>query len=249
MVKTIATSITLAFLFAGNAAQSAEEGFDSIFDGKTLKGWDGNRDFWSVKDGAITGITTAENPTKGNTFIVWRGGEVADFELRLQFRIQGGNSGVQYRSKEVDKWVVSGYQADFDGPGGWTGTLYEERGRGVLAKRGNKVIISDSGEKKTIEKTASEEEILSVVKKEDWNDYTIIARGNHLVQILNGKVTVDVTDEQAAKAAQKGLLALQLHAGPPMTVQFRQIRIKHLKTKKIAFMAGTRSHGYGSQDP
>ena len=169
MVKTIATSITLAFLFAGNAAKSAEEGFDSIFDGKTLKGWDGNRDFWSVKDGAITGITTAENPTKGNTFIVWRGGEVADFELRLQFRIRGGNSGVQYRSKEVDKWVISGYQADFDGPGGWTGTLYEERGRGVLAKRGNKVIISDSGEKKTIEKTASEEEILSVVKKEDWN--------------------------------------------------------------------------------
>ena len=248
MVKTIATSITLAFLFAVNAAQSAEEGFDSIFDGKTLKGWDGNRDYWSVKDGAITGITTAENPTKGNTFIVWRGGEVADFELRLQFRIQGGNSGVQYRSKEVDKWVISGYQADFDGPGGWTGTLYEERGRGVLAKRGNKVIISDSGEKRTTGKTATEEEILSVVKKEDWNDYTIIARGNHLVQILNGKVTVDVTDEQAGKAARKGLLALQLHAGPPMTVQFRQIRIKHLKTKKIAFMAGTRSHGYGSHE-
>ena len=133
MFRTILKSIALAFLFAVNVTQSSEVGFDSIFDGKTLKGWDGNPDFWSVKDGAITGITTPTNPTKGNTFIVWRGGEIADFELRLQFRIRGGNSGVQYRSKEVDKWVISGYQADFDGPGGWTGTLYEERGRGVLA--------------------------------------------------------------------------------------------------------------------
>ena len=227
---------------------TAEDGFDSIFDGKSLKGWDGNPDFWSVRDGAITGQTTKENPTKGNTFIVWREGEVADFELRLQFRIVGGNSGIQYRSKEVDKWVISGYQADFDGPGGWTGTLYEERGRGVLAKRGNKILITETGEKKAAGKTTPEADILAAIKKEDWNDYTIIASGNRLVQIINGKTTIDVTDEQATKAAKNGLLALQLHAGPPMTVQFKNIRIKRYKQKKIAFMAGTRSHGYGSHE-
>ena len=98
--------------------QADEVGFKSIFDGKTLKGWDGNPAFWTVKEGAITGQTTPDNPTKGNTFIVWREGELADFELRLQFRIKGGNSGIQYRSKEVSKWVIAGYQADFDGAGG-----------------------------------------------------------------------------------------------------------------------------------
>jgi hypothetical protein len=128
--------------------QSKEGGFEAIFDGKSLEGWDGNPEFWSVEDGAITGTTTAEKPTKGNTFIIWRKGELDDFELRLQFKIVGGNSGIQYRSKEVpnSKWVIGGYQADFDGATGWTGTLYEERGRAILAKRGQKATIA-TGEK------------------------------------------------------------------------------------------------------
>ena len=167
-MKRIISSLLFCLTFLLSPLLNAEEvGFKSIFDGKTLKGWDGNADFWSVKDGAITGITTKEMPTKGNTFIVWREGKVSDFELRLQFRITGGNSGIQYRSKEVSKWVMSGYQADFDGSGAWTGTLYEERGRGVLAKRGNKVEITDTGEKKTTGTTSTEQEILAAVKKEE----------------------------------------------------------------------------------
>ncbi|MEC7566995.1 MAG: DUF1080 domain-containing protein, partial [Planctomycetota bacterium] len=137
---------SIAFLLT-SLSLTGDDGFIPIFDGKTLTDWDGNPDFWSVEDGAITGTTTKENPTKGNTFIIWRGGTPGDFELRLQFRISGGNSGIQYRSREVSKWVISGYQADFDGPGAWTGTLYEEKGRGVLAKRGNRISIDPSGKR------------------------------------------------------------------------------------------------------
>ena len=202
MTRFINTLLCVALLTSTFTSHASEDGFESIFNGQTLEGWDGNPDFWSVKDGAITGITTPENPTKGNTFIVWRNGQLGDFELRLQFRIVGGNSGVQYRSKEVSKWVVAGYQADFDGSGAWTGTLYEERGRGVLAKRGNKVVIGKNGEKQNAGNTATEQEILEAVKKEDWNDYTIIAKGNHLIQILNGKVTIDVVDHQQDRGSK-----------------------------------------------
>jgi hypothetical protein len=222
-----ATCIVLAIAFAAPAV--AEEGAKSLFNGKDLSGWEGNTAFWSVRDGAITAQTTAENPTKGNTFLIWKGGELENFELRLKFRIVGGNSGIQYRSKDLGNFVVGGYQADFDGGGAWTGTLYEERGRGVLAKRGSKVVIEADGKKTDAGTTTPEQEILSSVKKEDWNEYVIIAQGNHLVQKINGLVTVDVVDKQSDKAAAKGILALQLHAGPPMTVQFKDIELKPLK--------------------
>ena len=223
-------SLALACLMAFSAvtiSQAAEP--VSIFDGKTLEGWDGREGFWTVEDGAITGTTTAENPTKGNTFIIWTGGDVANFELNLKFRIVGGNSGIQYRSKKVGDWVIAGYQADFDGGNSWTGTLYEEKGRGVLAKRGNKVEITPEGAKKTVGPTTSEKEIVEAVKSEDWNEYRIVAQGNHLQHFVNGKLTIDVTDHQSDKAAQSGLLALQLHAGPPMKVQFKDIQLKQAK--------------------
>lgn len=237
MIKTLtATTIAAVALSIGiSHAADDEEGFVKIFDGKTLKNWDGNPEFWSVEDGAITGTTTKEKPTKGNTFCIWRGGELGDFELRMKFRIgDKGNSGVQFRSKEVanKKWVISGYQADFDAAGGWTGTLYEEKGRGILAKRGNEVVIEADGKKKSVGKTAEEKEIVAAIKKGDeWNDYTIIAEGNKIVQKLNGVVTVKVVDHQEEKRAMTGLLALQLHAGPPMKVQFKDIRVKQEKKK------------------
>lgn len=218
----------LLVLPATFAAAADEEGFKPLFDGKTLEGWDGNEKFWKVEDGAITGQTTKENPTKGNTFIIWRDGKVGDFELRLKFRIVGGNSGIQFRSKEVKKWVIAGYQADFDAGGNWTGTLYEEKGRGIMAKRGNQVVVTEDGKKEAKGKTTPEKEIVEAYKKEEWNDYTIIAKGNHIVLKVNGKVTVDLVDNQASKRAMDGLLALQLHAGPPMKVQFKDIRIKEL---------------------
>ena len=202
-------------------------GFTSLFNGKSLDGWEGKEQFWSVKDGAITGQTTKENPTKGNTFIVWKG-EVSDFELRLKFKMVGGNSGIQYRSKHLGDFVISGYQADIDSTNRYIGILYEEKGRGILAQRGKKVKINADGSKENVGETATDEAILGALKKEDWNDYTVIAKGNHLIQKINGHTTVDVTDEQADKRAMKGLLALQLHAGPPMLIQFKDIYLKKL---------------------
>ena len=131
-------SCVLAISPVGLWAASNGAGYRSLFNGKDLSGWDGNPKFWSVKDGTITGQTTAENPAQGNTFLIWRLGTVEDFELHLSYRIVGGNSGIQYRSKDLGNWVVGGYQADFEAGKVFSGILYDEKGRGILAKRGAK---------------------------------------------------------------------------------------------------------------
>ena len=291
------TALALVGSYTSARAADPEEGFVWMFDGKNLTGWDGDPKFWSVGDGGeIIGRTTKENPTKGNTFLIYRKGEVADFEFRCEFKIEGGNSGIQYRSEEVAKWVIKGYQADFDAAGGWTGSLYEEKGRGVLAKRGNKVLVPAGGKPENKETIAEEKAVVESVKKADWSSYTIIAEGNHLIQKVNGITTVDLTDEDDKAGKKQGLLALQLHAGPPMIVQFRNLRIRHIKpadpakaakpfeaapakkdgasiapqqtirfasarlapaeaaaaakaeSKKIVFVAGKPSHGYGAHE-
>ena len=208
---------------------AAEDAGESLFDGKTLAGWEGNEKFWSVKDGAITGQTTKENPTSGNTFLIWKKGDVADFELRLKFRIVGGNSGIQYRSTDKGNHVVHGYQADFDANHGYIGILYEEGGRGILANRGKKVEISEDGKKTEVGTTEDDKTILADIKKEDWNEYVVIAIGNHLEHKINGHTTIDVIDKQTSKAKASGILALQLHAGPPMLVQFKDIQLKKFR--------------------
>ena len=245
-----------------------ETGFESIFDGKSLEGWDGNPDFWRVEEGTITGQTTADKPTKGNTFIIWRKGKVADFELKLQYRIVGGNSGIQYRSVEMpdSKWVIGGYQADFEAGDKFSGILYEEKFRGILAERGKKTVIGDDHKVKEVGTVGDTKELQSKIKKEDWNDYHVIAKGFHFIHKINGNTTCEVTDEDTSKRRAEGLLALQLHQGPPMKVQFRNIRLKKLASddktnkssqatpdkasgkKKIVFLAGGKSHGYGAHD-
>ncbi len=212
-------------------ADAQDDGFKPLFDGRTLEGWDGKPEFWSVKDGAITGQTTAENPTRGNTFIIWKGGDVGDFELHLKYKIVGGNSGIQYRSASTanDPYVVGGYQADFEAGPTYSGILYEERGRGILCNRAKRVEIAADGKKTETAGPASNEEIVKAIKKEDWNDYVVIAKGNHLIHKINGLQTAEVIDNQTSRAKAKGILALQLHAGPPMTVQFKDIKIKELK--------------------
>lgn len=231
----LGVTLTGAVLAAGG-----EEGFKPLFNGKDLAGWEGLPQFWSVKEGAITGQTTKENPTKGNTFLVWQGGDVTDFELRLSYRIVANNdktfanSGIQYRSKLADPkaFVVGGYQADMEAAKTYSGILYEERGRGILANRGQKVVIkADSADPNkprldVVGSVGKSEEIQAKIKSGDWNEYTIVARGNHLQHFINGVPTIDVVDEQTAKAAKSGILALQLHAGEPMTVQFKNIRLK-----------------------
>jgi len=216
---------------------AAEPGFRSIFNGKDLTGWDGSPKLWSVKDGAITGQTTASNPAKGNTFLIWTNGTPGDFELRCSFKLVPGdsqgfaNSGIQYRSKVVDPsyWVVHGYQADMEAGPTYTGILYEEGMRGIMAGRGEKVVWDKDGKKQVVGSIGNAAAIEASVKKGDWNDYIIIAQGNHLQQFVNGKPTIDLTDEDEAKRALSGVLALQLHAGPPMMAQFKNLRIKVLK--------------------
>lgn len=237
--------------FAAVARADDEEGFRPLFNGTDLTGWDGNPQFWSVEDGAVTGRTTAENPTKGNTFLIWRQGEVDDFELRTAFRIVGGNSGIQYRSAEKDKWVIGGYQADFEAGDTYSGILYEERGRGILAERGQQVKIGADGAKQVVKTLAPSPDLQAVIKKEQWNEYRIVALGNHIVHEINGKTFIDVVDEQTSAAARSGLLALQLHAGPPMTVQFKNVRLKRLKpegVKRIVLVAGRPSHAAGDHE-
>lgn len=239
-IKLIGALALGAALFAPPtpaSGQDAESGFQSIFNGHDLAGWDGNPKLWSVKDGAITGQTTAQNPAPGNTFLIWTNGTTADFELRCAFKLVPGdnrgfaNSGIQYRSRIFDpkNWVVGGYQADMDAGPSTTGTLYEERGsRGVMAERGQKVVWTKDGKKQVVGSLGDAAEITAAIKDRDWNEYVIIAQGNHLRQFINGKPTIDVTDEDATKRAMSGILALQLHAGPPMMVQFKNIRLKKL---------------------
>ena len=206
-----------------------------LFNGKDLTGWEGNPDLWSVQDGVITGKTTAERPATGNTFLIWKGGDVADFELTFNYKMKPGdakgfvNSGLQFRSKIVDpmNFVVAGYQADLEYGTTYSGILYEEKGRGILAQRGQKVSITQGAEpnKPKLEvtgETGKSEEIQAAINKDDWNEYHIIVKGNHIQQFINGKATVDVTDE-TKEGAKKGVLALQLHAGSPMQIQFKDI--------------------------
>jgi len=267
----------LTVLAVTSPSVAQDDGWQTLFDGKSLEKWDGNPDFWRVEDGTITGQTTPENPTKGNTFIIWRGGEVGEFELKLEYRIVGGNSGIQYRSFEVPdaKWVVGGYQADFEAGETYSGILYGERFRGILANRGLKTeLVRNDGkfEVKTVEKLGDSAEIQKQIKKEDWNEYHVTANDFHFTHRINGVVTSECTDNDKDERRATGILALQLHAGPPMKVQFRNIRIRPLGEKKtaavstaaptlagqanvqdsaqkrVAFVAGVRSHGYGSHE-
>ena len=235
--STFLAALTLgALAFTQTACRTTagtDKGFVPLFDGKTLKGWQGLDHHWRIQDDAITGYTEKANPLTHNTFLVWTNGTVDNFELRFRYRMIGGNSGVQYRSKVIDteKFIVGGYQADFEAGKTYSGILYEERGRGILAERGQRTRITEENGKTKIMKVgdlAPSAELQANIKDEDWNDYTIIADGNHLMHFINNRMTIDVLDEQPAAAARSGILALQIHVGPPMIVQFRDIKIKKL---------------------
>ncbi|MEO0415484.1 MAG: DUF1080 domain-containing protein, partial [Verrucomicrobiota bacterium] len=238
----------LVALATNSFAQETE--WKSLFDGKSLKGWDGDPKFWSIKDGAITGTTTEENPTRGNTFIIFTGenadnepAEFSDFELKLKFRIEGHNSGIQYRAFKADgpdRWRVGGYQSDFDAKNGFTGANYGERFRGMLAHRGQKSVIT--GTKQV--KHPNQDRMMTVVVNEteqigdstelakgiktypEWNEMHIIAKGNTLTQKVNGVTMSIVVDNDKENARDKGLIAVQLHGGPPMVAQVKDVMIK-----------------------
>ena len=209
----------------------------SLFDGKSLTGWDGNPAFWRVEKGVIVGETTASNPTKGNSFLIWKGGELKDFELTLKARVLGNNSGVQYRSKVVDpkSWAVGGYQMDLIGNHALFAMLYEERGRGILAQRGQRVVLR-ADQKPQVIGEFDKSKALDVAQ---WNEYKIVAKGRILRHAVNGDVTVEVIDDDVAKRSLSGVLAIQLHAGPPTRVEVKDIVLKPLSAKESAAPVAT----------
>jgi hypothetical protein len=201
-----------------------------LFDGQDLSDWNGDEKFWRVEDNVIVGESTAENPVKQNTFLIYNKEKFDDFELSLKFKISNGNSGIQYRSEVFDEtnYRVRGYQADIDPTMRYMGILYEEGGRGILAERGQSVIIADDGKRETKD-LETDKKIRESIKAGQWNEYVVIAKGNSITQKINGIVSVELIDNQSAKAKSTGYLALQLHTGPPMKVEFKDIKITNLK--------------------
>lgn len=218
---------------AANAGPGSA-GFESIFNGKDLTGWDGDPRFWSVHEGVIRGETTKDKVAPGNTFLIWRKEKVRDFVLKLQFRIRDGNSGVQYRSQDLGNWSVSGYQFevanDRPDPGIGAGFLYHERGRGELAFIGEFVVLDGSGKRNLVGKVGDAVALKTAgyYRNADWNELTITAHGNHLIHQVNGYQTIELIDNDPKAGAREGILALQIHAGPPMRVEFKDLKLRRL---------------------
>ncbi len=220
------------FLMAG-CSQKTDE-FRSLFNGSDLSGWDGNPGLWSVESGSIVGRSTSAEQLAYNEFLIWRGGEEADFELRAKVRQTGNNSGVQYRSREhpeVGRWVVGGYQIDIHPIHQNNGQLYEERGRRLIGRNGHSVIIDPSGEKWLVEELGLVETDVTA-----WNEYVVIARGNQIEHQINGRTVFKLADFQSDQRALVGMIAFQIHRGPPMQVEVSEVRLKTLpRTKPTAF--------------
>lgn len=228
MIKKLTLTVCFVFIASQLAAQ---DGYKSMFNGKDLSGWKGNPDLWSVEDGAITGTTSADKPIKFNTFLVWQDGEPSNFELICKFKITSkGNSGIQYRSRviDADKFIIGGYQADIDGSGRFAGICYEEKGDGILCGRGESSAVHSKKEMKKT-KIGDAKKLGEQIKSEDWNDYKIVAKGNHLQHYINGTLMSEVFDHRPDnKSSSSGVIALQIHVGPPMKIQYKDMKIKNL---------------------
>lgn len=210
-----------------------------LFNGKDLTDWEGDSRLWSVRDGAIHGETTEQNPAQGNTFLIWNKGSVGDFELRLSFRCNAtNNSGIQYRSRRIsdetatNRWVVAGYQHEIRNEHRFpdvAGFIYDERGsRGRLCLVGEQATWRSNGQKNISATLIEEKEFQQLFKLDDWNDVLIVAQGSRIQHSMNGKLIVDFTDLDPQLALSEGVLALQLHAGAPMWVEFKDIQLKTL---------------------
>jgi hypothetical protein len=254
-MKTLACSLLLALALGAQQTPSApggrgsgrggrggspvppleETGFKSIFDGRSLKGWDCDPNFWRVEGEEIIGETRADHQPPQNIFCIWRDGSPGDFELKLQYKITGadtGNSGIQYRSvemPEVAKWVLKGYQADIDAQQRYTGQIYEERGRGFLAMRGQLAYIGDGKKTGSIGSVGDSDELKKLIKVDDWNDIQIIARGNSIIQLINGHMMSQIIDDDKSGRKMSGLIGIQLHKTTgPMKIESRNIRLKEM---------------------
>ena len=229
------------------AIQVPEKGFMPIFDGKTLDGWLGDPQYWRVEKGNLVGEVTPSTLLKSNTFIIWQNGQPSDFELKLEFRIaEKGNSGVNYRSELVDSipYALRGYQADIDGRNTYTGQNYEERKRTTLAYRGERAIINTlTGpeemaplgtniknnawqNREVVGSLGNIDSLKAKIKSEDWNQCRLVVKGNLLQHYINGILMSEVIDNDTTHGKTGGLLGLQVHVGPPMKVEYRNIELK-----------------------
>ena len=212
-----------------------ETGFQPIFDGRTLSGWEGDPKYWRVEGGSLVGEITPETLIKSNTFIIWRGGSPKDFELKADYRItSGGNSGINYRSVVVadtvtpsNQFAMRGYQADIDGANRYTGQNYEEKGRLFLATRGQMTHVVGV-RKPVVLSTLGDSDALKAFITDDWNSYHLIIRGNVLIHILNGHLMCVVIDDDPAGRAFEGSIGVQVHVGGPMKVEYKNFRLKTL---------------------
>lgn len=206
------------------AAAEPENGFVSMFNGEDLSGWEGKPGGWWIEDGAITSESTPEKPCIKHHYLYWRGGQPGDFVLRFKFKLVGGNSGVQFRSEPRPEFDTWGYQADMDAENQWIGCLFQHD-RGGVVMRGFKATIAEDGTR-TEEAFADPAELLKAIHIGDWNEYEVVAEGNHISLSINGTLMCEVEDKDAQYSRAKGLIALQMHPGPPMKVQFKDLRIQ-----------------------
>lgn len=247
MVSLMVVGLLSSYYGASAQGKKAKGKFVQIFDGKSLKGWEGDPTYWRVENGHIVGEVTPTTPLKTNTFLIWRAGETKDFELKLECKITStGNTGINYRSEELSDipYALRGYQADIDGRNTYTGQNYEERGRTTLAYRGQVVEVESAPTASAslrdhvkrnawtfVNKVGSlgtNEELKARIKSEDWNEVHLVVKGNRLQHYVNGVLMSDVTDNDAVNRKMSGLLGLQVHVGPPMKVEYRNVRYKKL---------------------
>ena len=247
LLLTFSISVTTDCMAQSKKAAKAR--FISIFDGKTLTGWDGDPNYWRVENGNLVGEITPTTLLKTNSFIIWRGGQPGDFELMGEFMItQNGNSGINYRSDQLPDvpFALRGYQADIDGKNNYTGQNYEERKRTTLAYRGQKTTIpaytgpaTPDAVRANVKNNAwpgltvtgslgSADSLKTLIKSEDWNTVHLIVKGNRLRHYVNGVLMSDVTDEDTVNGKASGLLGVQVHVGPPMKVQYKNLMLKQL---------------------
>lgn len=206
-------------------------GFISIFDGQTLKNWDADPKYWRIENGVLIGEVTPETLLKANSFAIWRGGSPANFELKVEYRVSpAGNSGINYRSKEITEpaFALQGYQCDIDGAFKWTGQNYEERGREFLAMRGQMTRLAPDTKPAIIGDIGESDALAKLLRAEDWNQAHIIVRGNVMTHLINGQVMSIVMDENPAARTSSGLIGVQVHVGPPMKIEFRNFLLKEL---------------------
>ncbi|MCU0779644.1 MAG: DUF1080 domain-containing protein [Akkermansiaceae bacterium] len=226
MLRSLAVAASLS------CTTLAQDGMVALFDGKSLAGWDGDPTYWRVENGCIVGEVKPETLLKRNSFLIWRGGTVDDFELVVEYRVSArGNSGINYRSIETPglRWSLTGYQGDIEGGSRWTGQNYEERGRTFLAYRGQSVVLRPGAQPEVARQIAAADALQAKVRQQDWNTYRIVATGPRLQHFVNGVLMCEVKDLDPDKRRLSGLLGVQVHVGPPMKIEYRRIDLKRFK--------------------